>query len=236
MMAAPLVAMLLAGPAPAQPAAQTPAAVVRSKEWVIKRSPTREDEFIGDVRYQAGPTKLTADWARYRHDSKLWAARGAVALTRALSDGSSAHASGASASFDEKARSGALLPAGSALVQFERRPVDGSESDRAEGERLEWDGEHAARLTGRVRVWGPRVRARAERADYAAGPAERRVDLRGGRPVLEKAAGPDWTGALRADSASAVEASGAKDAARVSADGNVVGWLRFDKMPREGSR
>lgn len=230
------LALLLALSAAAQPASSTPAAVVRSKEWVIKRSPSREDEFIGDVRYQAGPAKLTADWARYRHDSKLWNARGSVALTRELSDGSSAHASGASATFDEKARSGSLLPAGSALVQFERRLADGSESDRAEGERLEWDGERAARLTGRVRVWGPRVRARAERADYAAGASERRVDLTGGRPVLEKVAGPDWTGALRADRAAAVEAAGTKDAARVSADGQVVGWLRFANMPREGYR
>jgi len=37
-----------------------------ARNGIVRRGKTREEEFIGDVRYDAAGTKLSADWALYR--------------------------------------------------------------------------------------------------------------------------------------------------------------------------
>lgn len=218
-MSADLLALCLAlAPAPAR-AAATAAGVVRSREWVVRRGEKREEEFVGDVRYESAGVKLTADWALYKHAEKFWRARGAVGLTRRLADGSLLEAHGERASFDEAGRGGALEPAAGGRVRFERRPPDASAPDYGEGDRLTWTNEDEAILSGTARVFGPRAEAWADTARWRR--ASRRLTLTGGRPVLRKVEG-EWTLAVKADEVSASESP-----RRVEARGTVRGWLRF---------
>jgi hypothetical protein len=198
--------------------AATPASVVTSKEWKALRNP-RVDEFIGSVRYKSGPSLMTADWARYEHESGDWAARGRVHVERQLKDGATAVADGDRAFFNEKTRDGRVLPQEGRLLQFERRVPDQG-SDFGEGRRLDWRDEKNAELTGEVRLWGPRYRAWADRADWR-GPV---LTLLGSRPVLERVSGDDFTGALKADKVIAD-----KEGRLVHAEGSVVGWLKWPK-------
>lgn len=201
--------------------AGTPASVVRSREWKAVRSPSRADEFIGDVRYKSGPTLMTSDWARYEHETGRWSARGGVHVERLLKDGATAVADGERAAYDEKTRAGSVLPAPGKLLSFERRTPDAG-TDYAEARRLEWRDENDAELVGDVRVWGPRWRAWADRADYRS----KVVTLSGSRPVLERVSGEDFIGALKADTVTADD--GRKT---ITARGDVVGWLRWFKKP-----
>lgn len=204
-----LASLLLAG---------TPASVVTSKEWKALRNP-RVDEFIGSVRYKSGPSLMTADWARYEHDSGDWAARGRVHVERLLKDGATAVGDGDRAFLNEKTRDGRVLAKEGELLSFERR-VPGQGSDFGEGRKLQWRDEKDAELTGDVRLWGPRYRAWADRADWR-GPV---LTLSGSRPVLERVSGDDFIGALKADKVTAD-----KEGRLVHAEGSVTGWLRWPK-------
>lgn len=220
MIAALALAAALSAPARAEGASPVAGSVVRSKDWIVRRGDKKEEEFVGDVRYDSQGTRLTADWALYRHEPKLWTARGKVALRKETSDGGVVEALGETARYDENDRSGTLLPAPGGLVTFARTPP-GEEPDRGEGLRLDWESDAAATLTGRARVWGPRLQAWADSARYER--ALRRLTLRGGRPVLRKVdAEGGWTTALKADEVEATDSP-----RRIEARGKVVGWLVF---------
>lgn len=202
--------------------AATPASVVTSKEWKALRNP-RVDEFIGAVRYKSGPNLMTSDWARYEHAGGDWSARGRVHVERLLKDGATAVADGDRAFFNEKTRDGRVLAKENSLLRFERR-VPGQGSDFGEGRRLDWRDEKDADLAGDVRIWGPRYRAWADRAAWR-GPV---LTLTGSRPVLERVAGDDFTGALKADKITAD-----KEGRLVRAEGAVTGWLKWPKKKIE---
>jgi len=199
-------------------APKSPATIVNSKEWKVRRAPEKEEEYIGDVSYRAGPTSLRADWALYRHAGDSWQARGRVRLEQRLSSGELVSAQGEEASFLPKTRRGSLTSREG--VGFLRRPPEG-EPDQGWAGRLDWEGQERISLTGGVRLWGPRYQAWAKRADYQeSGPAPS-LTLSGGRPVLRKLAG-EWLGAVKADRVTAFE-----NPRRISAEGKARGWIQF---------
>lgn len=199
--------------------AGTPAGVVRSREWVVRRGERREEEFVGDVRYESAGTRLGADWALYKHHERLWRARGSVLVRRRLPDGTLLEARGERALFDEGAKSGRLEPASGGRVRFRRDAPEGGEPDLGEGDRLTWSSEDEAVLEGDARVWGPRAELWAERARWRR--PSGRLTLTGGRPVLRRVEG-EWTLAVKADRIDATE-----EPRRVEARGRVSGWFQF---------
>lgn len=224
-MIAPLLALLAA---PALAAGPVAGSVVRSKEWVVRRGKEPEEEFVGEVRYEAAGTKLSADWALYRHLQKDWRARGKVVLRKEFESGDAVEARGESARYDEASRKGSLEPAPGGLIEFLRTTAEG-EPDHGSGGRLDWTGDRSAVLSGRARVWGPRLEAWADTARYDR--PLRTLFLRGGRPVLRKVDEEGgWTTALKADE---VEASDSPR--RIQARGKVRGWMIFkdEKKMRE---
>lgn len=219
-MIAPLALLAaLAGPAFAESVA-TPVAgsVVRSKEWVIRRGAQKEEEFKGDVRYDSAGTRMTSDWALFRHGDKTWQARGAVRLSRTTQDGVVFEGAGERAGHDQVSQRGYLEPAPGGRVTFSRRPP-GEEPDRGEAGRVSWAGEGRVMMTAGARVWGPRLELAADEAVYEKSAG--RLTLDGGRPVLRKIEG-EWTTALKADSIVATDAP-----RRVEARGRVKGWMIF---------
>lgn len=204
-------------------AGKTAAAVVRSKEWVIRRGENREEEFKGDVRYDSAGTRLTADWALFKHVSRTWQARGNVRLHKTLKDGARIEAHGERAAHDEVAQTGTLDPAPGKLVDFLRTPVEG-DPDRGEGGRFSWEGESVVTLSGGSRIWGPRLELWSDEARYER--SGKHLILSGGRPVLHKIEG-EWTTALKADHIVATE-----EPRWIEATGNVKGWLIF-KDPKK---
>ncbi|MDE2491198.1 MAG: hypothetical protein KGM24_10145 [Elusimicrobia bacterium] len=222
-----MILLLLLAAAPARAAAPAPdapaAAVVRSKEWVVRRGKRPEEEFKGDVRYDAAGTHLSADWALHRRARRDWKARGRVVLRRVLADGTVVEADGETARYDERTRAGSLLPAPGGLVRLTRTPPAG-EPDRGEGARLDWSGQDEATLSGAARVWGPRLALWADTARFERDGS--RLTLDGGRPVLEKVEG-EWTTALKADRVVATESP-----RRIEARGDVRGWLIFKDQAR----
>jgi len=204
-------------------AGKTAAAVVRSKEWVIRRGEKREEEFVGDVRYDSAGTRLNADWALFKHASRAWQARGNVRLHKTLRNGDQISAHGERAAHDEVSQTGTLDPAPGRLVDFMRTPVEG-DPDRGEGGRLSWEGDSIVTLFGASRIWGPRLELWSDAARYER--AGKRLILSGGRPVLHKIEG-EWTTALKADHIVATE-----DPRRIEATGKVKGWLIF-KDPKK---
>jgi hypothetical protein len=219
----PRLAVLLllpAGFARAQPASSVAGSVVRSKEWIVRRGASREEEFVGDVRYDSAGTKLSSDWALYHQDSKDWKARGSVVLRKDFENGDVVTARGETARYNEGTKAGTLEPAAGGRIVFTRAPADG-EPDHGEGARLDWQGETWAALTGRARVWGPRLQAWADSARYE--PPTKKLSLRGGRPVARKVdEDGGWTTALKADEIDAVDSP-----RRLEARGRVKGWLIF---------
>ena len=205
--------------APAADAATTAAAFVRSKEWVVRRGEKREEEFIGDVRYESAGSKLTADWALYQHASKQWKARGSILVVRRLEDGTVLEARGEKATFAEDGRGGVLEPAPGGRVRFKRSPPDGSDPDLGEGDRLTWTDTEQAVLSGAARVSGPRTDGWADTATWSR--ATGAITLGGGRPVLRKKEG-EWSLAIKADDVAATETP-----RRIQAKGKVRGWLQF---------
>lgn len=217
MNAALLLAAALAAPACAETGAA--GAVVRSKEWVIRRGEKREEEFVGDVRYEAAGNRMTADWALYKHAEKTWDARGKVSLRKVLERDGTVEARGERARFTERTGGGSLFPAPGAKVRFSRTPAEGGAADLGEAGRVEWESEAKVSLLDGARVTGPRVELAADRADYER--AARRMTLTGGRPVLRKMDG-EWTTAMKADTITATDSP-----RRIDAQGAVRGWLMF---------
>lgn len=192
--------------------------MVRSKEWIVRRAPgPEEEEFSGDVLYEAGDVRLSADWALYRRAARDWQARGSVSLRRDLKGGGSIAAAGDAARLDEADRNGRLEAAPGRRVSLRRDPPGGG-PDLGEGRLLTWEGERSA-LLEEAHVWGPRLELWADRARYKR--PEGRLTLEGGRPVLVKLEG-GWTTALKAEQITADEAP-----SRVAARGDVRGWLVF---------
>lgn len=212
-------ALLLAAVLPAASArAASPAAVVKSREWIVRRGEHREEEFVGAVRYDAGGTHLSSDWALFRHKTRDWTAKGGVVVVRELADGTRLEGRGEKAGHDESGRRGYLEPAPGGRVRFTREvPSEGP--DRGEAGRVEWEGEERAVLTGGAKVEGPRLELSSDKAVYEKPSA--RLTLTGGRPVLRKVEG-EWTTALKADEVVAFNAP-----RRIEARGGVVGWLLF---------
>ena len=215
-----LLAALLAAPVSAADAVATPVAgsVVRSKEWVIRRGAQKEEEFKGDVRYDSAGTRMTSDWALFKHGDKTWQARGAVKLSRTTQDGVVFEGAGERAAHDQVSQRGFLEPAPGGRVTFSRRPP-GEEPDRGETGRVSWAGEGRVMMTAGAKVWGPRLELAADEDVYEKNAG--RMTLDGGRPVLRKVEG-EWTTALKADSIVATEAP-----RRVEAKGKVKGWMIF---------
>ncbi len=86
---------------------------------------------------------------------------------------------------------------------------------------MDWQGESWASLSGRARVWGPRLQAWADTARYE--PPAKKLTLRGGRPVARKVdEDGGWTTALKADEIDAIDSP-----RRLEARGKVKGWLVF---------
>lgn len=220
MIAFALLAALWPSSAAAAPAPSSPVAgsVVRSKEWVIRRGADKEEEFIGDVRYQSAGTRLAADWALFRHADRTWQARGSVSLRRQSDDGTVFEAVGQKAGHAEESKRGYLEPAPGEQVRF-TRTEPGLEPDRGLSGRVTWNGESRVTLSNGAKVWGPRLELAAEEAVYEK--AEGRLTLDGGRPVLRKVEG-EWTTALKADQIVATEAP-----RRIEARGRVKGWMIF---------
>jgi len=215
------LALAFAASAKAQPAQAVAGSVVRSKEWIVRRGKAREEEFIGDVHYDSSGLKLSSDWALYKQAAKEWSARGSVALRKDLENGDVLTAKGQTARYNEETKAGRLDPEEGRRILFTRAPADGSEPDHGEGAVLTWQGEQWAALSGRARVWGPRLQAWADTARYE--PPAKRLSLRGGRPVARKVdEDGGWTTALKADEIDAVDSP-----RRLEARGRVRGWLIF---------
>lgn len=213
--------LLAASVARAEGAKSVAGSVVRSKEWIVRRGAQPEEEFVGDVRYDASGTRLTADWALYRHATKDWKARGRVALRKELQGGDVIEARGESARYDEASMDGSLSPAPGGRVSFTRAPADGTGPDRGEGDRLDWEGDRAATLVGHARTWGPRLALWADSARWER--PDKKLLLRGGRPVLRKVDDDGgWITALKADEVDATE-----EPRRIEARGKVKGWIVF---------
>ncbi len=225
-MTVPLLAALLCGPAAAASAPVPPAAapasvaggVVRSKEWIIRRGASKEEEFIGDVRYQSAGTRLSSDWALFRHADRVWQARGSVFVRRVTSDGTVLEARGHKAAHDLDTKRGYLDPSPGEAVRF-TRTAPGLEPDYGIAGRVAWSGESRVTMSSGAKVWGPRLELAADEAVYEK--AEGRLSLKGGRPVLRKVEG-EWTTALKADAVVATEAP-----RRIEARGRVKGWMLF---------
>ncbi len=216
MMILPL-ALLLSLPAAAQ-FTSVAGGVVRSKEWANRRGAHKEEEFIGDVRYESAGTRLTSDWALFTHANRTWQARGAVFLRRETADGTVFEARGQRAGHEEESKRGFLEPAPGEKVLFRRIPV-GLEPDYGESGRVSWNGEKQVTLSSGAKVWGPRLELAADEAIYEK--TVGRLTLNGGRPVLRKVAG-EWTTALKADRIVSTESP-----RWLEARGRVKGWLIF---------
>jgi hypothetical protein len=212
------------------PATNAAGSVVRSKEWIVRRGKSREEEFIGEVRYDAAGTKLSADWALYRQGPNDWKARGHIAVRRELSGGDVFETVGETAWYDENTLRGRLEPARGVRVPVLHTPPDGSAPDHAEGDHLSWVGETAGVLSGRVLGWGPRGEFWADAARYDRELSTRSVTLSGARPAIHNDRGGD-DAALKADTIVLFD-----DPRRAVASGRVKGWIisLSTAMPKTG--
>jgi hypothetical protein len=164
--------------------------VVRSKEWIVRRGKTREEEFIGDVRYDAAGLKLTSDWALYRQGTTSWEVRGKVHARRQYVGGDVVETNGDKAWYNETTFKGRLEPAAGARVPLLHTPPQG-EPDHAVGDLLSWIGQDVIILSGRAHGWGPRGEFWGESARYDRAPDDQSLTLTGARPVLHGYQGGD---------------------------------------------
>jgi len=222
-----LTALLLL-PAPARPEKGDPLAgtVVRSKEYVVRRSPHKVEEFIGDVYYRNGNRQIRSDHATFDHQSKIWRARGHVQGLLRLKDGTPIQLWG------EEAEHNMATERGWIREKDREHPVrfeHGEQALKDEGvaRRLEWD-EKASRAWARgdVHVWGERGEAWAETAEYQHD--RRLLTFTGRRPVIVHHE-PKWSGALQAEQIRAIEGE-----RRLQGDGKVQGWIVFESLREKG--
>ncbi len=213
----PWTLALLCAPAPA--AAPVMGSVVTSKEWIVHRGAKMEEEFIGDVRYHSGPDAASSDWALYKHATKQWRLKGHVVVRHEDSSGDVFIARGDAARLRQDTGGGELTARD--RVRFERRAAEGG-VDYGEAGRASWQDQKSGQLSGGVRLWGPRVLAWSDRADYDQG----LLTLAGGRPVVEKLAAPDsdTVAAIKADVITATRQDRV-----ISGDGRARGWIFIPK-------
>ena len=213
-----LLALSLASGVKAETATPVAGSVVRSKEWIVRRGKSREEEFVGDVRYDSAGTKFSSDWALYRQGPDDWRARGHIRARKEFPAGDAVEASGETASYSEKTLIGALEPARGGRVPVLHSQPDG-EPDHAEGDHLSWVGETVGVLSGRARGWGPRGEFWADSARYDRDALVRSLTLNGDRPVLHNFEGGD-DAALKADRIVAYDSP-----RRAVVTGRVMGWV-----------
>jgi hypothetical protein len=218
-------------PPPARAATPVAGSVVSSKEWRVRRGAQTEEEFIGDVRYRSGPTIFKADWALFKHVDQSWQAKGHVRVDDIMEDGDTITVLGDQAAFSQRSEKGQLTAKDG--VSFTRAPRAG-EPDHGHSDRMEWEGRNRAAAVGQIHLWGPRLEAWADRADYDRLKGE--LKFTGGRPVLLKLEGfdaesSDWVGALQGDTVTAFQSP-----RRLSADGKARGWLEFKQGGTGGTR
>ena len=226
----PLLLLLTpAGRALAQPAENAAGSVVRSKEWIVRRGKSREEEFIGDVRYDSAGTKLSADWALYRQGPNDWQARGHISARKEFAAGDAVETSGEKAWYDEKTLKGRLEPARGGRVPLLHTPPLGG-ADHAEGDHLSWIGETAGVLSGRARGWGPRGEFWAETARVDRALPVQSLTLSGDRPVVHNFQGGE-DAALKADRIVVFDAP-----RRAVVTGRASGWViaLSTAMPKGG--
>ncbi len=254
-----LVTLSYTAPAAAEEKSPWAGTVVRSKEYVVRREPRRQEEFIGEVYYNQLNRTATADWALYDHEDKLWKARGHVHAEMRAEDGEIFLADGHEARHDLKTRLGDLRgkEEHGSMVRIERRAAGGEGPDILTARILRWkEGAREAELEGGVRLEGAQADSRAHRALYRH--EDRSLALSGGRPVCRVrsaqapaalsaegarprsedgaplAAAPEgkplWQGAIQADSLDA----GLKNHS-LRASGSVRGWVEFQRG-RDGIR
>ena len=163
---------------------------------------------------------MNNDWALYKHPPQTWQVKGNVKISHKLESGEP-HALG-DQGFMEQRWTGWLRDD---RVVLKRTPVEG-QPDHARAKQAEWQGREVSVLTGLVHLWGPRLEAWADRAQYTQ--ATSALLLTGGRPVVRKFPGWDakdeFSGAVKGDEVRAWRAE-----KKMSADGNVSGWLEFKK-------
>ncbi len=246
-----LCVILLSGGTAAQEKSPWAGTVVRSKEYVVRREPRRQEEFIGEVYYNQLNRTATSDWALYDHEDKIWKARGRVHAEMRAEDGEFFLADGHEARHDLKTRLGdlrgkeepgaapaaGLSAAGTTraendmrVVRIERRAAGGGEPDILTARKLRWkEGAREAELDGDVRLEGAQAESRAHRALYRH--EGRSLALSGGRPVCRvksaqaaAEAKPAWQGAIQADALDA----GLKSRS-LNASGSVRGWVEFQR-------
>jgi hypothetical protein len=213
-----LLLLLLSAPVAAQSSpAPVAGSVVRSKEWVVRRGVSKEEEFIGDVRYESAGARLTADWALYRHVQDDWKARGNIHVRKEYPDGDVIETGGETAAYGQASKKGFLEPAKGGRVELLRTTLLRA-PDHGQGDHLSWEGERWFELTGRTRGWGPSGEFWSGRAVYGLVPT-RNLTLTGGRPLLHTYDdGAD--AALNAD-----RITDAESPRRAYAEGHVVGWI-----------
>jgi|GEM_PF-1402662 hypothetical protein len=219
--------------APAECAVGDPllGSVVRSKEYVVRRAPRKQEEFIGEVRYRREDRKFSSDWALCDHDARQWRARGNVRAESRWEEGGTVLLEGQDAVHDERTGLGRLIGASSRdFVTLTRSgPLKTGMatllgSDKARARRLEWDEPaRTATLIGDVRLFGPHGDAEAEQALYRHD--DRSLTLSGRRPYVaprEK----EWSAAAQAETIRA-----ASEPRTLRAEGAVKGWIHFEKDP-----
>jgi hypothetical protein len=225
-LSAALALFLLAGAAGASEKSPLVGSVVRSREYVVRREPREQEEFIGEVSYRRQARSVRADWALYDHESKRWKARGRIRGEDKAKDGGVFTCEGHEAEYAMGSGLGELRgKTPSDDVSLERRFPGRPSTETALGRVLSWDA--AARkvtLSGAVRLQGPSGRGEADEAEYLHD--EGVLRLFGARPWVAPAEA-GWSSALQADSIRAESASRS-----IRAEGGVRGWLFFPERMR----
>jgi hypothetical protein len=198
-------------------------ALVKSEEWIVRRSPRKEEEFVGDVSYWKGPTSFRADWALFEHETKTWRVRGKIRALHHFRTGDRLEVLGEKAYYDLSKEKGWLSGPAGKPVSFSRTTDDGRKDEGTAG-KLEWEGSRKLRLVDGVHVAGSDRELWSERAEGDV--RGRSLLFEGGRPVL-KFTSETWLGTLKADQIRAWDQPRA-----VTADGRATGWLIFNKRPK----
>lgn len=225
-----LLSALCASQAPAGEKSSLVGTTVRSREYVIRRAPRKQEEFIGDVAYRRGDRSVKADWALFDHEAESWRSRGRLRAEDQLKDGSLLALEGEEAAHSLQSGLGELKPKEGGRVLL-TRTASGFAAGHASARRLLWDEKAGTvRLLDDVRVESAFGDASARSALYRH--ADRSLTLTGGRPFAAPRQ-PGWTAAVQADAIRATEQPEV-----LSASGTVRGWLHFVKEPEAeaGSR
>lgn len=222
---------LLAQAQGAEPKQPMAGSVVKSDEWIVRRSPEKEEEFIGNVSYRRGPAQVHADRALFRHLDRHWRLRGHVQAEHRFGNGDRVELRGDRADFSMESKTGDLNGENARPIGITHTSPDAI-VHRGHAGTARWSSA-AIRLERDVNLTGPRLDAWADNAELEA--ATRTLNLDGGRPVLYPRLGA-WHGAVKADSITARHLLAPEGAAWViTANGAVTGWLQFQHGAGSGS-